>query len=76
MQVMCIKAFGVSVPGDVAEVPDGAAVDPEHWQPVTAATDEVFDAMKAKVDELDDPPAPRPAPSLLSAVTVTPKEGM
>jgi len=25
----------VHVPGDTAEVPDGAAVDPEHWQPVT-----------------------------------------
>ena len=32
MQVRCVKAFGTSVPGDVAEVPDGAAVDPEHWE--------------------------------------------
>lgn len=56
MQVKCVKAFGTSVPGDLAEVPDGASVDPEHWEAV--------------------PPAARPAPSLLSAVTVTPKEGM
>lgn len=35
MQVRCIKAFGTSVPGDVVEVPDGAATDPEHWAPVT-----------------------------------------
>jgi hypothetical protein len=35
VQVRCVKAFGVHVPGDTAEVPDGAAVDPEHWQPVT-----------------------------------------
>ena len=36
MQVRCVKAFGTSVPGDVAEVPDGAAADPQHWEPVTA----------------------------------------
>ena len=47
MQVKCIKAFGLSVPGDVAEVPDGAAVDPEHWEPVTAPA--------------ADPPEPAPA---------------
>ena len=27
MQVRCVRAFGHLVPGDVAEVPDGAAVD-------------------------------------------------
>jgi len=36
MQVICVKAFGYAKPGDLAEVPDGAAVDPEHWEPVTA----------------------------------------
>lgn len=48
MQVRCIKPFGTSVPGDVAEVPDGAAVDPGHWEPVTA--------------EPEAPEAPGPAP--------------
>lgn len=33
MQVVCIKPFGNAEPGDVAEVPDGASVDPEHWRP-------------------------------------------
>lgn len=60
MQVECVKAFGTSVPGDVVEVPDGSVVDPEHWKVIPAV----------------GPPAARPAPSLLSAVTVTPKEGM
>jgi hypothetical protein len=36
VQVRCVKAFGYSKPGDVAEVPDGASADPEHWEPVTA----------------------------------------
>ena len=35
MQVRCVKAFGRHVPGDLAEVPDGASVDPAHWEPVT-----------------------------------------
>lgn len=38
MQVECVRAFGTSVPGDLAEVPDGAAVDPAHWRPVQPAT--------------------------------------
>lgn len=37
MQVRCIRAFGNAEPGDVVEVPDGAAVDPVHWEPVTPA---------------------------------------
>ena len=32
MQVRCIRAFGNAAPGDIREVPDGAAVDPEHWE--------------------------------------------
>lgn len=39
MQVRCVRAFGTAVPGDVAEVPDGAAVDPFHWEPVTPPPD-------------------------------------
>ncbi len=34
MEVRCVKAFGLSEPGDLAEVPDGAAVDPDHWEAV------------------------------------------
>lgn len=66
MQVRCIRAFGHSEPGDVVEVPDGASVDPEHWEAVAA-------------EKPAAPPAP-PAPPLAFAVTpaaaVTPKEGM
>lgn len=51
MQVRCVRAFGASVPGDLAEVPDGASVDPEHWEPVTAPTPPA------------DPPQP-PAPAV------------
>jgi hypothetical protein len=36
-QVKCIKAFGNASPGDVAEVGDGAMVDPEHWEVVIPA---------------------------------------
>ena len=31
MQVKCIAAHGLNVPGDVVEVPDGSSVDPNHW---------------------------------------------
>ena len=34
MQVVCVRPFGGAAPGDVAEVPDGAAVDPWHWRPL------------------------------------------
>jgi hypothetical protein len=37
VQVRCIKPFGTSVPGDLAEVPDGAAFSPEYWEPATEA---------------------------------------
>jgi hypothetical protein len=61
MQVRCRKAFGYSKPGDVAEVPDGAAVDPEHWEPVAAPP----------------PPAVAPVtPAVPPAAAITPKEGM
>ena len=53
MQVRCVKAFGVHKPGDTAEVPDGAAVDPEHYEPVAPPP----------------PPAPPPPLPALGAVT-------
>jgi hypothetical protein len=31
MQVRCVRPFGRHEVGDLAEVPDGAALDPEHW---------------------------------------------
>ena len=31
MQVVCIQAHGTHVPGDLAEVPDGAAYSPVHF---------------------------------------------
>ena len=33
MKVECIKPFGLCVPGDVAEVPDGSLVSLEFWRP-------------------------------------------
>jgi hypothetical protein len=41
-QVRCRKAFGYSKPGDLAEVPDGAAVDAEHWEFVQAVPPPAF----------------------------------
>ena len=35
--VRCIKPFGRSVPGDLADLPAGAAFDTEHWENVGAA---------------------------------------
>jgi hypothetical protein len=61
MQVTCIRAFGLRVPGDVVEVPDGAAVDPEHWE-ITP-------------DEKPPAPTPPPATPVTPAAAVTPKEG-
>lgn len=58
MQVECVKAFGHHVPGDVAEVPDGASVDPVHYRPVavvavdSAAADEAAGTAKGLLDGL------------------------
>lgn len=60
MQVVCVKAFGNAKPGDVAEVPDGASVDPEHWRPADAP---------------ETPPEPsQPAAPAALPVTTTPAE--
>jgi len=59
--VRCVKAFGQFGPGAEVEVPDGAAVDPAHWQPVTAPA-----------PDIPPPPDSPPAPS--SPPVVTPKE--
>lgn len=63
MQVECIRDFGGAVPGDLREVPDGAAVDPVHWRPVVKVTVdagaafagaavEAVAAARAQLDEL------------------------
>jgi hypothetical protein len=35
-RLRCVKPFGFARLGDEVEVPDGAAVDPEHWEDVPA----------------------------------------
>jgi hypothetical protein len=37
MQVRCVRPFGRHAVGDLAEVPDDAAVDPDHWEPAETA---------------------------------------
>jgi hypothetical protein len=66
MQVECVRAFGHHEPGDLAEVPDGASVDPVHWRPVTVDTAAADEAV-ARAKELLGGLAERVA---------TPKEGM
>lgn len=61
MQVICVRAFGHHEPGDTAELPDGAAFDPEHYEPATSPAP----ALPAA-----------PAPGVTPASAVTPKEGM
>jgi hypothetical protein len=58
MQVKCIRAFGHHKPGDLAEVPDGAEVDPYHYEPAAAPA----------------PPDPPKSPSVPPAALLTPKE--
>ena len=60
MQVRCIRDFGHHKPGDTAEVPDGAAFDREHYEPVSPPPT----------------PAPPVASAVTPAAAVTPKEGM
>jgi hypothetical protein len=59
MQVRCIKPFGGTGVGEIVSgLPDGAAVDPEHWEVV--------------IGEPALPPPP--APAVTPAAAVTPKE--
>lgn len=50
MQVRCVRPFGRHDVGDLAEVPDGARVDPAHWEP----------------GEPPEAPAAAPGPSLFA----------
>ena len=69
MQVRCIKPFGMAKPGEIVSgLPDGAAVDPEHWEVVE-------DETPPTATPPTPPTSPATASSLLSAATVTPKEG-
>jgi hypothetical protein len=54
VQLRNIRPFSQYVPGDVVEVPDGAAFDPHHWEAVAAAAD----------PPADDPPVTPAAPRL------------
>jgi hypothetical protein len=64
MQVRCIKAFGNAAVGEIVSgIPDGAAIDPEHWEVIAP----------------DGPPAAPPVLPRLPvtpAAAVIPKEGM
>lgn len=72
MQVVCVKAFGSSVPGDVVDVPDGAAVDPEHWtvMPEAAPSPEPDPAPE---ESPQSPPEPSPV-AAPAAFPTAPKE--
>jgi len=39
MQIRNIRPFSQHKPGDVVDVPDGAAFDPFHWEPAEEAAD-------------------------------------
>lgn len=70
MQVECVKAFGHHEPGDLAEVPDGASVDPVHYRPVIEVTVDAATAtgaVEAAKGLLD---------GLAERVTAPAKEGM
>ena len=58
MQVRCIRAFGLAKPGDLAEVPDGARMDPAYWEVIP--------------DEPPPAPAPAPAPSAAAVAPAAP----
>lgn len=50
-QLRNISPFSQYVPGDLVEVPDGAAYDPFHWEPVVPA-----EPAPADPPRLPDPP--------------------
>lgn len=75
MQLICIRDFSQFVPGDLVEVPDGAAFDDFHWQAAPPGncgaiiTEFAADPQPEPEPELDpEPPAaaapqfPQPAP--------------
>lgn len=69
MQVVCIKPFGLAAVGDVAEIPDGASVDPEHWAEVTELEPEPDEA-----PETPPEPSSPSAPAVFPSVATTPTE--
>jgi hypothetical protein len=50
MQVKCVRAFAGHKPGDVVEIPDGAAVSPVYFEPLPPPA-------------TPDPPPAAPAPA-------------
>lgn len=60
MEVVCVNAFGGSVPGDVVEVPDGAGVSEFYFAPAGSV-----DALRAIADAapaVEPPPAAAESP--------------
>lgn len=63
MKWICVREFGLHKPGSVVDLPDGASVDPEHWEPWKPFG--------------GTPPTSTPAtPAVTPASAVNPKEGM
>jgi len=67
MQIRNIRPFSQHEPGDVVEVPDGAAFDPFHWEAVEPGTGQQSDAGPAPAQAAADggqpivtPPASAP----------------
>lgn len=72
MQVVCVRAFGLSKPGDLSEVPDGALTDPDHWAEATEAD---IAAAAAKAEQTPaEPSEPAAPPAFPPAAALTPKE--
>lgn len=57
MQVVCVKAFGMAKPGDLAEVPDGARMDPAYWAAVPGPGPD-----EAETPETPETPPEPPSP--------------
>ena len=67
MQIRNIRPFSQYVPGDVVEVPDGAAFDDFHWEAVPVAD---LPDITGEPESPAAPPARPPAP--FAPVTVEP----
>lgn len=82
MQLKCIRHFSQYEPGDLVEVPDGAAFDDFHWEPVASGdVDAKLSGLKEQLADLDSkkavpvPPEPAAAPAAAAAqFPANPKE--
>ena len=71
MQVRCIRPFSQYQPGDIVDVPDGAAVYPFHWEPAEEAADGDTGSDPAPAAEAD-PGSAAPAAAPAAAVPLLP----